>query len=220
MYPPKTPQMPFQPTILNTVPVCHGSVSSGLAGTPSALLTEQCHPDTPLLQNKPKSGRRPRRPECLQPPKNQFCKTNPSPVGALADRNASIPKNPILQNEPPLGTPSACSGPIPFPLSPPQNPILQNKPNSGRRPRRPECLQPPKTPFCKTNPVLSTSTSTRTAFLPQKTFLQNKPNSPKTTPLPSWSSGLPGIAKRTQFPKDNLQSTAFTLQPLFSTPRA
>lgn len=83
---------------------------------PPAPFGDPCVPQNPFLQNEPRSGRRPRRPEFFQPQQPRFCKTNPSVVDVHVDKNgAPSPKTRFCKTNPP---------PQPFTLRPtPFNPM-------------------------------------------------------------------------------------------------
>ena len=119
---------------------------------------------TPFLQIKPKSGRRPRRPECFHP------------------------KQPTLQIKPTPGNPERLLGPFPLPPLPP---FLQNElppPHFAK-----QTQSSPLCHFAKQTQVLSTSTSTFPRIKPfcktkpilvPTLILQNKPTPNLDPPLP------------------------------------
>ena len=94
-----------------------------------------------------KSGRRPRRPECPHP-QHPFFQNKPSAVDVPSTEHPSAPQNPFLQNKPTPGNPERLLGPFPLPPLPPfckSNPV----PSTSRRRNTPAR---PTIPFCKTNP--------------------------------------------------------------------
>ena len=126
----------------------------------------------PILQNiTPKAHPRPtNRTELTlfptQPPspKKPFCKTNPSPVGAPADRNASNPNNPFCKSNPVLSTSTSTRTAIHS-----TKPFLQNEPN--RNPTvilqfKPTLKPEASTQFCKTNPPPHLALSTIIPLMP------------------------------------------------------